>query len=95
MIDWWRVEQFARDHRLRLVAEMRLPGRAWLEFDVEQRGEFSVMKQTAMFDPVGLWGLLYWYAVYPLHALVFKGMFAAIVREAEKARDAETLATSK
>lgn len=81
IIDWWRVEQFESGRRLRLAAEMKLPGRAWLEFEVEQQGESSVIRQTAMFDPVGLLGLVYWYAVYPLHALVFKGMLAAIVRD--------------
>jgi uncharacterized protein YbjT (DUF2867 family) len=85
-IDWWRVEQFEGGRRLRLVAEMKLPGRAWLEFEVEQRGGSSVIKQTAIFDPVGLPGLVYWYAVYPLHVLVFTGMLAAIVREAQKPR---------
>jgi hypothetical protein len=81
VIDWWRVEQFESGHRLRLAAEMKLPGRAWLEFEVDPRGESSVINQTAMFDPLGLLGLVYWYAVYPLHALVFKGMLAAIVHE--------------
>jgi uncharacterized protein YbjT (DUF2867 family) len=85
-IDCWRVEQFESDHRLRLMAEMKLPGRAWLDFEVEQHGESSVIKQTVMFDPVGLLGLLYWYAVYPLHALVFKGMHAGIVHQAQRPR---------
>jgi len=84
VIDWWRVEQFESGRRLRLVAELKLPGRAWLEFEVKERGGSSVIKQTAMFDPVGLLGLVYWYAVYPLHALVFTGMLAAIVREAQR-----------
>jgi uncharacterized protein YbjT (DUF2867 family) len=83
-IDWWRVEQFERDRRLRLAAEMKLPGRAWLEFEVEHHGESTLIKQTAMFDPVGLLGLVYWYAVYPLHSLVFKGMLAGIAREAQR-----------
>jgi uncharacterized protein YbjT (DUF2867 family) len=84
VIDWWRVEQFESGRRLRLAAEMKLPGRAWLEFEVEQRGDYSVVNQTAMFDPIGLSGLMYWYAIYPLHALVFNGMLAAIVREMQK-----------
>ncbi len=83
-IDWWRVEQFEEGRRLRLAAEMKLPGRAWLEFEVEQQGESSIIKQTAMFDPAGLLGLAYWYAVYPLHLLVFKGMLTSIAREALK-----------
>lgn len=84
VIDWWRVEQFENNHRLRLAAEMKLPGRAWLEFEVLQRGEYSVIRQTAMFDPLGLPGLVYWYAVYPIHSLIFKGMLAGIAREAQR-----------
>jgi hypothetical protein len=86
VIDWWRVEAYEPGHYLCLAAEMKLPGRAWLEFEVEQCGKSSVIKQTAMFDPLGVPGLVYWYAVYPLHALVFKGMLAGIVREAQKPR---------
>ncbi len=84
-IDWWRVESFAPGRCLRLVAEMKLPGRAWLEFTVEPNGDGSVITQTAVFDPVGLPGIAYWYGIYPLHARVFKGMLAGIVREAQKA----------
>jgi uncharacterized protein YbjT (DUF2867 family)/glyoxylase-like metal-dependent hydrolase (beta-lactamase superfamily II) len=88
-VDWWRVEAFEPGRRLRLVAEMKLPGRAWLEFDVTPDGEGSVIRQTATFDPVGLWGLAYWYLVYPLHQLVFRGMLRAIVARArEEARAA-------
>ena len=84
VIDWWRVEAFEPDRLIRLVAEMKLPGRAWLEFSVEKQGESSLIRQTAVFDPVGLLGLAYWYAIYPLHALVFKGMLGGIVREVQK-----------
>ena len=66
------------DRRLRLLAEMKLPGRAWLEFEVERDEQASTIRQTAIFDPVGLSGLLYWYAVYPLHQLVFDGMLRGI-----------------
>lgn len=82
IIDWWRVESFEPDRRLRLVAEMKLPGRAWLEFEVEQKGTGSEIKQTAIFDPIGLFGLAYWYLVYPLHGLIFRGMLRGIAREA-------------
>ncbi|MDH3251438.1 MAG: SDR family oxidoreductase [Ignavibacteria bacterium] len=84
VIDWWRVEAIEPDRVLRLSAEMKLPGRAWLEFTIEKQGDSSIIRQTAVFDPVGLPGIAYWYSVYPLHALVFKGMLAGIVREAEK-----------
>ncbi len=79
-IDWWRVEAFAPDRVLRLRAEMRLPGRAWLQFDVTPDGNGSCIQQTAIFDPVGLAGLLYWYALYPIHRLIFAGMLRGIAR---------------
>jgi hypothetical protein len=79
-VDCWRVEVFEPGRRLLLAAEMKLPGRAWLEFVVEPAEEGAVIRQTAIFDPVGLWGLLYWYAVWPLHQLVFAGMLRAISR---------------
>ena len=84
-LDWWRVEAFEPDRRLRLVAEMKLPGRAWLEFEVRPDGDGSVVRQTATFDPVGLWGIAYWYLVYPLHQLVFRGMLRAIAARSRAA----------
>jgi uncharacterized protein YbjT (DUF2867 family) len=81
-LDCWRVEAVEPDHRLRLVAEMKLPGRAWLEFDVTGNGGSSTIRQTAIFDPVGLLGRAYWYALYPLHQLVFSGMLRGIARAA-------------
>ena len=80
VIDFWRVEAFEPDHCLRLAAEMKLPGRAWLEFRVETAGDGSMIRQTAIFDPVGLWGLAYWYGVYPLHGIIFGGMLRQIAR---------------
>ena len=82
-IDFWRVEAYEPDRRLRLVAEMRLPGRAWLEFEVKPDGDGATIQQTAVFNPVGLLGLLYWYSVYPLHARVFAGMLRGAARAAE------------
>jgi len=79
-LDFWRVEQFEPNHLLRLRAEMKLPGRAWLEFEVTPDDRGSVVRQTAEFDPVGLFGLCYWYGLYPLHKLVFRGMLRGIVR---------------
>jgi uncharacterized protein YbjT (DUF2867 family) len=84
VIDWWRVEAYEPGHHLRLAAEMKLPGRAWLEFTVEPHGTGSIVRQTAVFDPIGLPGIAYWFGVYPLHALIFRGMLAAIVRETER-----------
>ena len=82
-LDFWRVEAFEPNGRLRLAAEMRVPGRAWLEFEVSELDGQSQIRQTAIFDPVGLPGLAYWYALYPLHQLVFARMLKGIARAAE------------
>ena len=80
-VDFWRVEALEA-RRLRLVAEMKLPGRAWLEFEATGDGSTATIRQTATFDPVGLSGRAYWYALYPLHHLVFGGMLRGIARAA-------------
>ena len=68
-----------------LEAEMKLPGRAWLEFDVAERdASTSTIRQTAVFDPIGLAGLLYWYGIYPLHSVIFRGMLAEVARRARQ-----------
>jgi len=81
-LDFWRVEVYEPDRFLRLSAEMKLPGRAWLEFEVVSCEGGSLIRQTALFDPVGLFGLVYWYGVFPLHRLVFRGMLRGIARAA-------------
>jgi uncharacterized protein YbjT (DUF2867 family) len=81
-VDFWRVEAVEPGRLLRLAAEMRLPGRAWLVFEIEPDGAGSVIRQTALFDPVGLRGLAYWYALYPVHRVVFGGMLRGIARQA-------------
>lgn len=86
-LDFWRVEEIAPSHRLRLRAEMKLPGRAWLEFEVTESKEGSVIRQTAIFDPLGLAGLMYWYGIYPLHQFVFAGMLRNLAKAAELAKD--------
>ena len=65
-----------------LSAEMKLPGRAWLEFEVVANGNTSTIKQTAIFEPIGFFGKIYWYALYPLHQLIFEGMLQAIANKA-------------
>ncbi len=80
VVDCWRVEAYEPGRRLRLVAEMKLPGRAWLEFEVQGDAEQSTIRQTAMFDPAGLSGLAYWYALYPAHQVVFSSMLRGITR---------------
>jgi len=81
-LDFWRVEGYEPDRLLRLRAEMRMPGRAWLQFEVDGDEHGSRIRQTAIFDPVGLAGLLYWYALLPLHRLVFEGMLDGIAQRA-------------
>ena len=86
-MDWWRVEAIEPNQRLRLIAEMRLSGRAWLEFEVTEDAEGSLIRQTAIFDPVGLSGLAYWYLIYPLHQLVFAGMLRGIAMACRQANE--------
>lgn len=84
-IDGWTVETFEPDRRLRLSADLKLPGQGWLDFEVtplahEQR---SMIRQTATFDPRGLTGLAYWYAILPVHNLIFGGLLKRIARHAD------------
>jgi len=90
-LDWWRVEAYEPDRLLRLRAEMKVPGRAWLEFEVEPSDRGAIIKQTAIFDPAGVLGPLYWYGIYPLHGIVFKGMLDGI----EEAARAEHVSRTK
>jgi hypothetical protein len=85
-LDWWRVERIDAPHCLVLAAEMKVPGRAWLEFEVVPAPEGTTIRQTAIFDPVGISGLAYWYVTYPVHQLVFSGMVRQIARTAEAAQ---------
>jgi hypothetical protein len=84
VVDFWRVEAIEPDKRLLLRAEMKLPGRAWLEFEVEPTEDGSLIRQTAIFDPSGMNGLMYWYLLYPIHRLIFQGLISKIAYEAEK-----------
>ena len=77
-LDFWRVEEFENNQKLRLRAEMKLPGRAWLEFTVEPQDHATLIRQTAIFDPLGLGGLAYWYMLYPVHKLMFGRMLRRI-----------------
>ncbi len=84
-LDFWRVTGYERDRRLALRAEMKLPGEALLEFVVEPHGDgCSVLRQSALFQPRGLFGLAYWYAVAPFHHVVFRGMLEGIQRAAHE-----------
>jgi len=83
-VDFWRVEAIEPSRLLRLRPEMKLPGRAWLQFEISPSAKGSVIRQTAVFEPRGLLGLLYWYALYPVHGLIFGGMLRGIARAAER-----------
>ncbi|MEI6279240.1 MAG: SDR family oxidoreductase [Verrucomicrobiae bacterium] len=78
-LDFWRVEMVEPGRLIRLRAEMKVPGRAWLEFEArpESDGRTQLL-QTAFFEPKGLPGLLYWYALYPIHRLIFNGLIRQI-----------------
>lgn len=91
-LDFWRVETIEPDRCLGLVAEMKLPGRAWLQFEVEPDEHGSILRQTAIFDPAGLAGLLYWYSLYPVHCWIFKGMLRAMAARAQSAAHAASSA---
>lgn len=82
-LDFWRVEAVEPGRLLRLRAEMKVPGKAWLQLQVTPREEEqALLSQTAFFAPKGLLGLLYWYALYPLHGLIFSGLIDQIARRA-------------
>ncbi|MBF6175930.1 SDR family oxidoreductase [Nocardia blacklockiae] len=86
-LDWWRVERIDRPRLLRLRAEMRVPGRAWLELSVAPgTGAGAVYRQRAVFEPHGFAGHLYWHAIAPFHALIFGGMARNITGAAERER---------
>lgn len=82
-LDFWRVEAVDPPRLLRLRAEMLLPGRAWLQFEALPHGTGqTLLVQTAFFAPRGLFGFLYWYALYPIHGAIFGTMIEALSRQA-------------
>lgn len=86
-LDFWRVEAVEPGRSLRLRAEMKVPGQAWLQFQATPREHGgTLLAQTAFFAPRGLLGLLYWYALYPFHALIFSGLVDRIARLASRAK---------
>jgi hypothetical protein len=72
------VEAYEPDRLLRLRAETRMPGRAWLQFEVDGDAHRSSIRQTAIFHPTGLFGTVYWYGLFPIHSWIFKGMLTKI-----------------
>lgn len=104
VLDFWRVEAVEPDRLLRLAAEMKLPGRAWLQFEVRALDDAgagtaslaaSEIRQTATFDPKGLAGLAYWYLLYPVHAWIFARMLREIGRRAGRGRAAPASAAGE
>jgi hypothetical protein len=84
-LDFWRVEDVQPGERLLLRAEMKLPGRAWLEYIVKETGTArTTLIQTAKYYPKGLLGLLYWFLLYPLHSIMFRGLINEIAKRALK-----------
>jgi len=81
-VDSFRVESIEPNRRLRLISEMNLHGRAWLEFEVTSHDSWSTIRQTAIFDPIGLIGQMYWYSLYIPHEFVFRGMLRGIAQAA-------------
>ena len=86
-LDFWRVEIVDLGKLLRLRAEMKVPGKAWLQFEgnLLENGN-TQLSQTAYFAPKGLFGLLYWYILYPLHGLIFSGL----IRELKKLSESQS-----
>lgn len=83
-LDFWRVEAIEPNRLLRLRAEMKVPGRAWLQFELAPHDDSrTLLTQTAFFEPKGLFGLLYWYLFYIPHLFIFPGMLRALKRRAE------------
>jgi hypothetical protein len=83
-VDFWRVEALVPERLLRLRAEMKVPGKAWLQFEIIPQDQAGVrLIQTALYEPGGMAGLLYWYVLYPIHSVIFRGMIASIAYRAE------------
>jgi hypothetical protein len=82
-VDFWRVEAVEAGHLVRLRAEMKVPGRAWLQFQAEPLGARRTrLIQTAYFAPKGLFGLLYWYLLYPIHGFIFSRLIRTLAKGA-------------
>lgn len=95
-VDFWRVEAVEPGHLLRLRAEMKVPGRAWLQFQAEPlEADRTRLSQTAYFAPRGLFGILYWYALYPIHGFMFSRLIRTIAQGAETSGSAHVAASEQ
>jgi uncharacterized protein YbjT (DUF2867 family) len=81
-VDFWRVEKVEPPHLLRLRAEMKVPGRAWLQWEAIPEDNGTRLVQTAIFQPIGLGGQMYWNALYPFHTFIFSGLVRKIAQRA-------------
>ncbi|MCG8346973.1 MAG: SDR family oxidoreductase, partial [Chloroflexales bacterium] len=83
-LDFWRVEAIEPNQLMRLRAEMKVPGRAWLQFQARlQPDGRTLLSQTAFFAPKGLFGWMYWYVLYPIHGFIFSGMISRVAERAK------------
>lgn len=83
VVDFWRVENLHHPNFLRYAAEMKLPGKAWLQFQFNPVPDGTLLRSEAIFKTSGFLGALYWYAMYPVHVFLFTGMLRAIAVRAE------------
>ena len=93
-LDFWRVEVADPPHLLRLRAEMKVPGRAWLQWETVPEGSGRRLVQTALFTPTGFLGMLYWYSLYPVHKVIFSALIRAIARDAVYMYDRQSSTTA-
>lgn len=89
-LDFWRVEKIIPNEQLLLRAEMKVPGKAWLRFEILTEDQGVRLIQTALFQPHGFTGFIYWYSLYPVHKFIFSDLINAIVREAQRVREKES-----
>jgi uncharacterized protein YbjT (DUF2867 family) len=83
-LDFWRVETVEKDRLMRLRAEMKVPGKAWLQFEsLPQSDGKTLLTETAYFAPRGFWGFVYWYAMWPFHAFLFDGLIRRLASRAQ------------
>lgn len=78
MVDFWQVEAVEKDSYIRFAGKFKLPGKAWLEFELQETDEHCTLRQTALFYPHGLLGLIYWALLYPMHMMVLKQLIDGI-----------------
>lgn len=84
VVDFWHVEALHRDQFLRFAADMKLPGAAWLQFEMIPLEQGTLLRSQALFKPNGIWGDLYWALMYPAHVFIFSGLLRAIAKHAER-----------